>query len=127
MPAGEAFTQRQEAEIDRAVSIADREGNLPVSVYVGALGGEPRAEAERLHGLLADASGAVLVAVDPGTRRLEIVTGPYLAHRLDERSCALAGLTMTSAFTAGDLTGGIVAGVQMLGEHARGPRVLHTD
>ena len=127
MPAGEAFTQRQAADIDRALAIADHEGNLPVSVYVGTLGADSRRQAERLHARLEDASGAVLVAVDPSTRHLEIVTGSYLGHRLDERTCALAALTMTSAFAGGDLAGGIVAGVQMLGDHARGPKVLHTD
>jgi uncharacterized membrane protein YgcG len=34
---------------------------------------------------------------------------------------------MTTAFSAGDLAGGIVSGVQMLGEHSRHPRSLHVD
>ena len=48
-----------------------------------------------------------LVAVDPGARRVEVVTGPEVRRRLDDRAAALATMTMTSAFQAGDLAGGI--------------------
>lgn len=127
MPAGEAFTTGQAEQIERAVRLADREGPLAVSVYVGELGGRPRARAESLHAGLPRASEAALVAVDPGGRRLEVVTGSGLAHRLDDRACGLAAMSMTSAFAAGDLSGGIATGVRMLAEHARTPRSLHTD
>jgi uncharacterized membrane protein YgcG len=36
-------------------------------------------------------------------------------------------MTMTSAFQAGDLSGGIANGVLALAEHARVPKSLHTD
>jgi hypothetical protein len=36
-------------------------------------------------------------------------------------------MSMTSSFTAGDLTGGIVAGLHTLSEHARHPRTLHSE
>lgn len=127
MPAGDAFSERQVEEIDRAIRLANSEGSLPVSVYVGELAGDSRAQAERLHAGLPGAAGRALVAVDPGSRRLEIVSGTRLAARLDDRACALAAMSMTSAFTNGDLAGGIASGVRMLGEHARAPRTLHTD
>jgi hypothetical protein len=127
VPAGEAFTDRQRDEIGRAIRFARQEGDLPVSVYVGALESEPRSQAQRLHAALDDPARWVLVAVDPGARRLEIVTGAEVRRRLDDRSCALAAVSMTSAFAAGDLAGGIVHGVRTLGEHARAPRSLHTS
>ena len=50
MPAGEAFTTRQREEIGRAVTSAEKEGNVAVSVYVGPLdGASPRARAQELH------------------------------------------------------------------------------
>ena len=69
----------------------------------------------------------MLVAVDPAARRLEIVTGGEVRRRLDDRSCALAAVSMTSAFEAGDLAGGIGHGVRSLAEHARTPPTLHTE
>jgi uncharacterized membrane protein YgcG len=128
VPAGEAFSQRQRDEIVRAIRLAWQQSQLPVSVYVGTLEGDSRDTALRLHGALgAAAAETVLVAVDPGARRVEIVTGPEVRRRLDDRAAALAAMTMTSAFQAGDLSGGISNGVLALAEHAHVPRSLHTD
>jgi uncharacterized membrane protein YgcG len=80
-----------------------------------------------LHGALGDrAPESVLVAVDPGSRRLEIVTGREVRRRLDDRSTGLAAISMTSAFQGGDLSGGIASGIIALAEHAQTPRSLHT-
>jgi uncharacterized membrane protein YgcG len=120
VPNGEAFTEKQQAAIERSRAEALERNGLHVSVYVGSLGGSSRARAESLHaGLGAAARDAVLVAVDPAAKRLEIVTGPGARRRVDDQSAALAALTMTSSFGGGDLAGGIVNGVRMLGDHAR--------
>jgi uncharacterized membrane protein YgcG len=127
VPAGDAFSQRQRDDIVRAMRYAKAEADLEVSVYVGTLEGTPRPRAERLHAALDAPESSVLVAVDPAARSLEIVNGEGLRHRLDDRACGLAALAMTTAFAAGDLSGGIVNGVQSLAEHARAPRTLHLD
>ena len=128
VPAGEAFSARQQDDIVRAIRLARQQSHLPVSVYVGALEGDSRATALRLHAALgAQADSTVLVAVDPGARRVEIVTGAEVRRRLDDRAAGLAAMTMTSAFQAGDLSGGIASGVLALAEHAHTPRSLHTD
>jgi uncharacterized membrane protein YgcG len=112
----------------RAIRLARKQSQLPVSVYVGTLEGDSRAMALQLHDALgADADQTVLVAVDPGARRVEIVTGKEVRRRLDDRSAGLAAMTMTSAFQAGDLAGGIANGVLALAEHAHAPKSLHTD
>ncbi len=127
VPAGDAFSERQMDDIVRAIRLARSQSQLPVSVYVGALEGDSRAMALRLHGAVGDqAPSTVLVAVDPGARRVEIVTGHEARRRLDDRSASLAVMTMTAAFQTGDLSGGIVNGVLALAEHARTPRSLHT-
>lgn len=128
MPAGEAFSARQQDDVIRAIRLARQQSQLPVSVYVGALDGDSRAAALRLHGALGDAAAqSVLVAVDPGARRVEVVTGSEARRRVDDRAAALATMTMTSAFQAGDLAGGISSGVLALAEHAHVPRSLHTE
>ncbi|MGZ4590565.1 MAG: DUF5130 family protein [Actinomycetes bacterium] len=127
MPAGDAFSDRQQDDIVRAIRLA-RKQDLKVSVYVGTLEGDTRAMAQQLHRALGDdADKTVLVAVDPGARRLEIVTGSDVRRRLDDRAAGLAAVTMTSAFQAGDLSGGIANGVLALAEHAHAPKSLHTD
>lgn len=128
MPAGDAFSERQQDDVVRAIRLARKQSQLPVSVYVGTLEGDSRAMALQLHHALgAEADQSVLVAVDPGARRVEIVTGTAVRRRLDDRSAGLAAMTMTSAFQAGDLSGGIANGVLALAEHAHAPKSLHTD
>ncbi len=70
-------------------------------------------------------AAAVLVAVDPARRSLEIVTGSIAARAIDQRACTLAAVTMTSAFEQGDLLGGLVRGIQLLGSHGRHDPILH--
>jgi uncharacterized membrane protein YgcG len=116
---GEPFTDGQVREISRACSQASAESGLRYSVFVGPVEGEIRDHAERLHAALGpQASRSVLVLVAPGDRQLEIVTGKESSRRLSDRACALAALSMTTAFSGGDLVGGIVTGLRMLSEAA---------
>ncbi|MGI8680796.1 MAG: DUF5130 family protein [Mycobacteriales bacterium] len=125
MPSGEAFTDAQISEIGRAARVAGGETGLHFSVFVGSAEGEVRRYAERLHAALGDqASNGVLVFVSPGQRRMEIVVGREARHRLDDRACALAAMSMCSAFTVGDLTGGLVTGLRMLAEAAGSSEAL---
>jgi uncharacterized membrane protein YgcG len=113
------FTDAQIREISRGCTTATSATGLQFSVYVGAVEGEIRDHAERLHAALgALASRGVLVLVSPGDRQLEVVTGRDSSRRLSDRACALAALSMTTAFAGGDLVGGIVTGLLMLGEAA---------
>ena len=128
MPAGEAFSTGQVDAIERAIDHARAESDLEYSVFVGAPDGDLREQGRRLLGALGDAAPrSVLVVVDPAHRRLEILTGSTAARYLDDRATALGAMSMTSSFAAGDLAGGIVAGLHTLGEHARHPRTLHTE
>ena len=113
------FTPRQLFRIDEALSAADRESGLTFSVYVGALGPDSRATAERLLDGLPEPAESVLLAVDPEQRIAEIVTGAVAGRRLPDRICALAALSMTAAYGGGDLTGGTVTGLRMLADQAR--------
>jgi uncharacterized membrane protein YgcG len=113
------FTDGQTREISRACASASAETGLHYSVYVGPTEGDIREHAERLHAALGKlAPGGVLVLVAPGDRQLEVVTGKQSARRLSDRACALAALSMTTAFAGGDLVGGITTGVRMLSEAA---------
>ena len=113
------FTDAQIREIVRGATTTTSETGLHFSVYVGPVEGEIRDHAERLHAALGALAGrGVLILVSPGDRQLEIVTGRESSRRLSDRACALAALSMTTAFAGGDLTGGIVTGLLMLGEAA---------
>lgn len=113
------FTTRQLLRIDEALLAADTETGLIFSVYVGPLDEPTREHAERLHDQLPDEANAVLIAISPNQRILEIVTGEKANVRLPRQVCALAALSMTATFGGGDLAGGIVTGLRMLTDQAR--------
>ncbi len=127
MPAGEAFTESQRQEINKAIGDAQRVSGYVFSVYVGACERGAREHAEARHAELESPADSILVQVDPAARTIEIVTGAHIHSHLDNRQVALAALTMQSAFESGDLTGGLVAGMQQLAGLARKPTLLHTE
>jgi hypothetical protein len=112
------FTTRQLLRLDEALRIADKLTGLTFSVYLGALDEPTRESAERLHRQLDGADRAVLVAVSPNQRVLEIVTGSKARKRISDRDAKLAALSMAAAFAGGDLAGGVLAGLDQLSNHA---------
>jgi uncharacterized membrane protein YgcG len=127
VPAGDAFTPDQLYDIERAVRNAEEASGLHFSVYVGGADSETRPFAIELLNELDDPDRSVLVYVDPAGRRLEIVTGSAARRQLSDAAAGLAALTMQTSFAAGDLTGGLVTGVQQLGSHAQQPPLLHAN
>jgi uncharacterized protein DUF5130 len=113
------FTPVQLARLDEAMTLASRETGLLFSVYVGTLPGVPRTTAEQMFNkLAAEHEAPVLIAVSPGQRRLEIVTGGEAARRIPNRISGLAALAMRASFTNGDVAGGIVNGLRQLADAA---------
>jgi Domain of unknown function (DUF5130) len=112
------LTTRALLRVDEALRLADASTGLTFSVYIGELGETPRDAAQTLLGQLIDPDTSVLVAISPNQRLLEIVTGSTARKRILDRDAKLAALSMSAAFTGGDLGGGIVAGLAQLAEHA---------
>ncbi len=112
------FSRSQLASLDDALVRASRSASMHFGIYLGDLGADTRTRAEELHDLLgASADDAVLVAVSPGQRVVEVVTGGNAGHRLPDRGCKLAVESMVSSFKEGDLAGGLAAGLRMLAHH----------
>ena len=112
------FTTRQLLRLDEALRIADKETGLTFSVYIGEFEVPVREFAERLHKQIEGSDRAVLLAVSPNQRKLEIVTGNEARKRISDRDAKLAGLSMAAAFAGGDLAGGVLAGIDQLATHA---------
>lgn len=127
MPVGDAFTPDQLYDIERAVRNAEEASGLRFSVYVGGADSETRPFAVELLNELEDPDHTVLVYVDPAGRRLEIVTGAEAKRQLSDTAAGLAALAMQTSFATGDLTGGLVTGVQQLGANAHQAPLLHAN
>ena len=127
MLAGDSLTTDDVERIEVVVARERARCGVDFSVYVGALV-DGRDTALALHAELGDAADeAVLIAVDPGGRATEFVTGAKARRWVDDRACALAALAMISSLSGGDLVGGVCQGLTTLGDQARHPQALHTD
>jgi hypothetical protein len=121
------FSYQELARLDEALTMASRETGLRFTLYIGDLGQRTRLRAEEMHSLSgADTTHSVLIAVSPGQKVVEVVTGAGAARRMPDRACALAVLSMTTTFANGDLVGGIVGGLRQLSDQAGHPAGLRT-
>jgi hypothetical protein len=117
------FTPVQLSGLDEALTLAGRTTGLDFSVYLGDLGSDSRAKAEELHASTPRPTHAVLIAVSPGERRVEVVTGDESRRRIADRGAKLAVMSMVASFKEGDLAGGLVSGLRMLTDQAgRAPK-----
>lgn len=117
------FTPVQLSGLDEALTLASRTTGLDFSVYLGELGSDSRARAEELHASTPRPTHAVLIAVSPGERVVEIVTGDESHRRIADRGAKLAVMSMVASFKEGDLVGGLLSGLRMLTDRAgRAPR-----
>ena len=115
------FTASQLKRIDEALTLAGRGTGLLFTLWVGDLGERPREHVEELHASLGDgAASAVVVAVSPGERVVEVVTGEESSRRIDDRGAKLAVISMVNSFKESNLVGGIVEGITMLADQAGG-------
>lgn len=113
------FPAAQLARLDEALTLASRGTGLDFSVYIGALGEDSRAGAESLFRRIGPRGReSVLIAVSPGERVVELVTGELSEQRLTQRGGKLAVMSMVASFKEGDLIGGLVSGLRMLDEQA---------
>ena len=118
------FTWQELGRLDEALTMSSRETGLRFTLYLGDLGKRTRVRAEELHATSGeDPANSVLVAISPGQRVVEVVTGATASRRLPDRACALAVLSMTTSFAGGDLVGGIVNGLRQMADQAG--RVRH--
>jgi hypothetical protein len=121
------FSYQELARLDEALTMSSRETGLRFTLYIGDLGRQTRLRAEELHSLSGpDTAHSVLIAVSPGQKVVEVVTGAAAARRMPDRACALAVLSMTTTFANGDLVGGIVGGLRQLSDQAGHPSGLRT-
>jgi hypothetical protein len=121
-PSDHPFTPVQLTRLDEALTMASRQSGLRFSVYLGDLGDTPDERVAELHDQLEGSSEAVLVAVSPGQRVVEVLTGPEARVRLPDRSAKLAVMSMVASFKEGDLLGGLLSGLRMLADQAGGRR-----
>jgi hypothetical protein len=118
-PVASALTSTQLELLDDVMREAELFTGLRFSVYLGDLGENTRATADSLlSGLGADAPSAVVLAVSPGQRVVEVVTGAEAARRITDRAARLAVLAVVASCSDADIPGALVTGVRILADQA---------
>lgn len=113
------FSTSQLTSLDEALTVVTRTTGLHFSIYLGDLGEHARSYAETLHTAIGSrAPEAVLIAVSPGQRVVEIVTGAESGRRFSDRNCERAVTSMVASFKEGDLAGGLTTGLRTFADQA---------
>lgn len=113
------FSPAQLSRVDEALSVSTRSTGLEFGIYLGELGENSRERAAELHAALGDrAPAGVLIAVSPGERRAEIITGEEAQRRIPDRSCQLAMMSMVASFKESEIIEGLLEALRMLSDTA---------
>ncbi|WP_428503997.1 DUF5130 family protein [Pseudonocardia sp.] len=123
-PASGPFTPAQLGRLDEALTMCSRETGLRFAVYLGDLGEDPNGRVAQLHDEIEGSAEAVLVAVSPEQRIVEVLTGAGARVRLPDNGAKLAVMSMVTSFKESDLFGGLLSGLRMLAD-AAGERHHH--
>ena len=115
----QVFTTRVLQGLDEMIAEAEQASGLRFAAYLGDLGADTRAGAEDLlHSFGADAPYTVLVAISPGQRVVEVVTGTEAALRISDRGARVAVLSVVASCTDGDLAGALGNAIRILADQA---------
>jgi hypothetical protein len=105
--------------LDLVIAEAEHSTGLRFAAFLGELGADTRAAAEGILAELgADAPYAVLVAISPGQRVVEVVTGTEASLRVSDRGARLAVLSVVAACEAGELPRALENGIRVLADQA---------
>jgi hypothetical protein len=121
-----SFSAVQLARVDRALTLVSRHAQPSFSIYLGGLGEDSHAGAQRLRDQLRPAGAdSVPIAADPQGRNVDIVTGPAARARLADRGCKLAVMGEVASCKESNLLGGLLSGLRMLSDQAGSPQYGH--
>lgn len=106
------FPDRELIRLDTALTDASRCSKARFAVYIGDLGGDAPARAREILAAVPTADNAVLLAVSPDQRAIEVVYGRDVRARGVESAGPHGVLAAAAAFRAGNLIEGLVNALQ---------------
>jgi Domain of unknown function (DUF5130) len=100
--------------LDDALTYGTRASRARIAVYIGDLGGDPAARAREILAQVPTPNDAVLLAVSPNQRAIEVVYGAGVKGRGAESAAPLGVAAAASAFKDGNLMDGLISAVRVL-------------
>lgn len=108
------FSIDQRVELDEALKWGSRASKARFAVYIGDLGAPSAAAARAILAKVPTPDEAVLIAVSPNQKVVEVVYGAGLQGRGAESAAPLGVAAATSAFREGNLIDGLVSAVRVM-------------
>ena len=100
--------------LDDELTYGSRRSWARMAVYIGELGADSAARARELLADVPNADDAVLLAVSPNERVVEVVYGAALKGRGAESAAPLGVAAALAAFKQGNLIDGLVSAVRVV-------------
>lgn len=108
------FSIKDLVAIDDALKYGSRASKARFAIYLGDLGGDTAARARELLAKVPTPDNAVLLAVSPNQRAIEIVYGSQIRGRGAESAAPLGVAAASSSFQQGELVDGLVSAIRVL-------------
>lgn len=100
--------------LDNALKFGSRAAKARFAVYIGDLGADPAATAREILVRVPTPDNAVLLAVSPNQRAIEVVYGAEVKGRGIEEAAPLGVSAAAASFKEGNLIDGLISGVRVL-------------
>jgi hypothetical protein len=100
--------------LDDALKYGSRAAQARFAVYVGDLGADTAASAREILAKVPTPDNAVLLAVSPNQRAIEVVYGSEVRGRGIEESAPLGVSAAAASFQEGNLMDGLISAVRVL-------------
>jgi hypothetical protein len=100
--------------LDDALKFGSRGAKARFAVYVGNLGSDPAAKAREILGSVPTPDNAVLLAVSPNERAIEVVYGADVQGRGIEEAAPLGVSAAAASFAEGNLMDGLISAIRVL-------------
>lgn len=108
------FPNKDLVILDNALKYGSRAAKARFAVYVGDLGADTATTAREILARVATPDNAVLLAVSPNQRAIEVVYGAAVKGRGIEESAPLGVSAAAASFKEGNLIDGLISGVRVL-------------
>jgi hypothetical protein len=100
--------------LDDVLKYSSRSSKARFAIYLGDLGSDTAARAREILAKVPTPDDAVLLAVSPNQRAIEVVYGSQVRGRGAESAAPLGVGAASSAFQQGDLVDGLVSAIRVL-------------
>jgi hypothetical protein len=108
------FSIADRIKLDEALKWGTRASKARFAVYIGNLGSNPTDAAGKALGRVPTPDDALLLAVSPNQRIIEVVYGANLRGRGAEQAATLGVAAAKSGFAEGNLIDGLVSAIRVM-------------